>query len=68
MLILWHLIECLKEPSLPVTDKHKQASLFMQPLVDVLLTEIKSRVQVTTASSSADSEELSLAKAKLACQ
>ena len=35
-------------------------------LVDVLLKEIKSRVQVPVATSSADSEELIRAKAKLA--
>ena len=45
---------------------HKQAFAFMQPLVDVLLKEIKSRVQVPATSSSADSEELIRAKAKLA--
>ena len=59
-------LECLKEQSLAVPDRHKKASAFMQPLVDVLLKEIKSRVQVPATSSSADSEELIRAKAKLA--
>ncbi|CAE7027695.1 unnamed protein product [Symbiodinium sp. CCMP2592] len=38
----------------------------MQPLVDVLLKEVKSRVQVPAASSSADSDKLIRAKVKLA--
>ena len=44
-------LESLKEQSLPVPDMHKQAFAFMQPLVDVLLKEMKSRVQVPVASS-----------------
>ena len=57
---------CLKERSLPVPDKHKQAAAFMQPLIDLLLKEIKSHVPLVAASSSADAEELIRAKAKLA--
>ena len=59
-------MECVKEQGLPVPDKHKQAASFMQPLVDVLLKEIKSRVLTPAASSSADTEKLIRAKAKLA--
>ena len=59
-------LECIKEQGLPVPDKHKQAASFMEPLVDVLLKEIKSRVPAAAASSSADFEELIRAKAKLA--
>ena len=59
-------LECIKEQGLPVPDKHKQAASFMEPLVDVLLKEIKNRVPTAAASSSADSEELFRAKAKLA--
>ena len=59
-------LECIKEQGLPVPDKHKQAASFMEPLVDVLLKEIKNRVPTAAASSSADSEELIRAKAKLA--
>ena len=47
-------LECIKEQGLPVPDKHKQAASFMEPLVDVLLKEIKSRVPAAAASSSAD--------------
>ena len=47
-------------------DKHKQASAFMQPLVDTLLKEVKSRVPAPAASSQVESEELIRAKAKLA--
>ena len=56
-------LECIKEQGLPVPDKHKQAASFMEPL---LLKEIKNRVSTAAASSSADSEELIRAKAKLA--
>eukprot|EP00439_Symbiodinium_sp_Y106_P067694 s228_g11.t1 len=52
-------LECIKEQGLPVPDKQ-------EPLVDVLLKEIKGRVPAAAASSSADSEELIRAKAKLA--
>ena len=51
-------MECVKEQGLPVPDKHKQAASFMQPLVDVLLKEIKSRVLTPAASSSADTEKV----------
>eukprot|EP00439_Symbiodinium_sp_Y106_P082440 s273_g21.t2 len=34
-------LECIKEQGFPVPDKHKQAASFMEPLVDVLLKEIK---------------------------
>ena len=59
-------LECGKEQGLPVPDKHKQAASFMQPLVEVPVKEIKSRAPVQAASSSADSEELIRARAKLA--
>ena len=59
-------VERVNEQGLPVPDKHKQAAPFKQPLVDVLLKEVKSRVPVPAASSSADSEEPIRAKAKLA--
>ena len=49
-------LEFLKEQGLPAPDKHKHASAFMQPLVDVRLKEIKSRVPVPAASSIADSK------------
>ena len=59
-------LECIKEQGLPVPDKHKQAASVMEPLVDVLLKEIEGRVPAAAALSSADSEELIRAKAKLA--
>ena len=59
-------LKCLKEKSLPLPDKHKQASAFMQPLVDTLLQEVKSRVPAPASSSQVESEELIRAKAKLA--
>ena len=59
-------LKCLKEKSLPLPDKHKQASAFMQPLVDTLLKDVKSRVPAPASSSQVESEELIRAKAKLA--
>ena len=47
-------------------DEHKQASAFMQPLVDTLLKDVKSRVPAPASSSQVESEELIRAKAKLA--
>ena len=49
-------LECLKERSFPVPDKHKQAAAFMQPLIDLLLKKIKSHVPSVAASSSDDDE------------
>ena len=59
-------LECIKVQGWPVLDKHKQAASFMEPLVDVLLKEIKGRDLAAAASFSADSEELIRAKTKLA--
>ena len=59
-------LECIKVQGWPVPDKHKQAASFMEPLVDVLLKEIKGRDLAAAASFSADSEELIRAKTKLA--
>ena len=50
-------LECIKEQGFPVPDKHKQAASFMEPLVDVLLKEIKGHVPTAAASSSAESED-----------
>ncbi|OLP84777.1 hypothetical protein AK812_SmicGene34309 [Symbiodinium microadriaticum] len=59
-------LERIKESSLPVPDKHKQAAAFMQPLVENLMKEIKSHIPQVPSATSADAEELIRAKAKLA--
>ncbi|CAE7290518.1 unnamed protein product [Symbiodinium sp. CCMP2592] len=59
-------LQCIKESNLSPPDKHKQAAAFMQPLIEVLMKEIKSRIPKSESASSADAEELIRAKTKLA--
>ena len=57
-------VECLKQSGVAIPDKHKQSSQFMAALVDLLVSEMKSKMPKTATSHTED--ELARAKAKLA--
>ncbi len=57
--------QCLREKSLPIPDKHKQAAQFMTPLIELMMKEVRSKAPIEN-SQNLDREELVRAKAKLA--